>query len=45
MSQNKEFVNEIIKDIDSLIREGLDEADFIKDFRKRIEKYLSERLK
>ena len=45
MSQNEKLINEIIEYIESSIHENLVEADFIKNFRKRIESYLEERLK
>lgn len=42
MSQNKKIIEEIVDYIESSIREGFDEAIFIKEFRNKIEKYLSE---
>ena len=44
MSQNKKIINEIIEYIESSIREGLDKADFIKEFRDKIEIYLKEKI-
>lgn len=44
MSQNKKFVEEIIEYIDSSIHKGLEEVDFIKNFRNKVEGYLKERL-
>lgn len=45
MSQNKKFTDEIIEFIESSIYDGLEEADFIKKFRNKIENYLKEKLK
>jgi len=45
MSQNKKIIEEIVEYIESSIQEGLDEAIFIKEFRNKIEKYMSEKLK
>lgn len=42
MSQNKKIIDEIIENIESSIREGLKEADFIKNLRKKIEDYIKE---
>ncbi len=44
MSQNKEIINEIIEYIESSIREGLDKAEFIKEFREKIVIYLKEKI-
>lgn len=44
MSQNKKVIDEIIEFIESSIREGLEEAEFIKSFRNKIENYLKEKL-
>lgn len=45
MSKNNKIANEFIEKIESTITEGLDEMEFIEDFRKRIEEYLSDKLK
>jgi len=44
MSHNKKIVEEIIEDVESSIREGLDKAEFIKKFRDKIEIYLKEKI-
>jgi len=44
MSQNKKIIDDIINYIESSIHDGLKEADFIKNFRKKIEEYLQENL-
>ena len=44
MSQNKKLIDEIVEYIETSIREGLDIADFIKEFRDKIETYLKERI-
>ena len=45
MSQNDNITKEIIEYIESSINEGLEEADFIKNFRNKIDNYLKERIK
>lgn len=45
MTENKKFIDEIIDYIDSTVHEGINERDFIKQFRDKIENYLKERLK
>ena len=44
MSQNKKFIEDVIEFIEASIREGLEETDFIKSFRNKIENYLKEKL-
>ena len=44
MSQNKNNIKEIIEYIETSIHEGLEETEFIKNFKKRIEKILEEKL-
>ena len=44
MSKNKEIIDEIIDYIDTSIHKGLDESDFIKEFRNKIDNYLKEKL-
>ena len=44
MSQNKKIIDEFIEYIDSSIHAGLDQADFIKNFRSMVEEYLRENL-
>jgi len=44
MSQNKKLIDEIIEYIESSIREGLDNVEFIKEFRDKIEIYLKENI-
>lgn len=44
MSQNKKIIDEFIEFIESSINDNLDETDFIKKFRQRIENYLKEKL-
>lgn len=44
MSQNKNIIKEIIEYIETSVHEGLDESEFIKNFRKKIEKILEEKL-
>lgn len=44
MSQNKKIIDEIIDYIESSIHAGLDQADFIKNFRNKVEEYLKESL-
>lgn len=44
MSQSKKIIDEIIEFIESSIQDGLEEADFIKNFRNKIENYLKEKL-
>ena len=45
MSNNKEFINELIEKIESAIKEELNEGAFINDFRKKIEEYIVELIK
>ena len=45
MSKINKIANEFIEKIESTINEGLVEMEFIEDFRKRIEKFLSDKLK
>lgn len=42
MSKDTSIMDEIIEYIETSVREGLDKAKFIKDFRNRIETYLKE---
>jgi len=44
MSQNKRIIEEIIEYIETSIHKGLDEADFIKNFRNKIENYIEENI-
>ena len=40
----KKLIDEIIEDIESSIHEGLDRADFIREFRDKIELYIKEKI-
>ncbi len=44
MSQNKKMIEDIIEYIETIVHQGFKEADFIKNFRDKIEKYIKERL-
>ena len=44
MSQKNELFKEIIKYIESSVYKGFEESEFIKTFRKTIEKYIEERI-
>lgn len=45
MTQDKKFIDDMIDDIESSVHEDLNEGDFIKQFRDKIENYIKERLK
>jgi len=45
MSKNKKMVEDLIQEIETSIIEGLKRDDFVISFRKKIDKYLAEKLK
>jgi hypothetical protein len=44
MSENKKIIDDIIEYIEISIQDGLEEANFIKNLREKIENYIEERL-
>ena len=44
MSQNKKIIDDKIEYIETSIHKGLEDVNFIKNFRDKIEKYIEERL-